>query len=52
MSIIRRPPVLRIFHESKKVLFYLLEVQRLKGLGVMERLPHRIAQMGVLVQNA
>ena len=51
MAEVGRPPILRVRHQSVKVLDHRVEVEALKFLGVVERLPHRIGRGRVLVEN-
>src|SRR5271170_4336226 len=51
MAKIRRPPILRVGHQSMQVLDHRIEVKAAEFLGVIERLAHRIGQAGMLVEN-
>ena len=46
-----RPPVLRVGHQRIEVLLQGRQVEFLELLSVVERLAHRIAQVGVLMKN-
>ncbi len=51
VTIVGRPPVLRLRHQGVKVLLQCLHVQLLELFGVVEVLAHRVRQGRVLVQN-
>ena len=46
-----RPPLLRVRHQGMQVLDHGVEVEALELLGVVERLAHRIGQVGVPMEN-
>ena len=51
MAEIGRPPFLRIGHQGVQVLDDRVEVEALELFGVIEGLPHRIGERGMLVEN-
>src|SRR4051794_13212322 len=51
MSEVGRPPRLRIRHQSRQILDHGVEVERLKLLGVVEILTHRVGQVGVAMEH-
>src|SRR5207237_10594219 len=48
---IGRPPILRVRHQGMEVLDHGIEVEAFEFPSVVERLPHRIGQAGMLVEN-
>jgi hypothetical protein len=51
VTVIGRPPVLRVGHQRIEVLLQGLQVEFLEFLSVVELLAHGIGQGGMLVQN-
>jgi hypothetical protein len=51
MAEIGRPPILRVRHQNVQVLDHRIEIETLEFLGIVERLVHRVRELGVLVQH-
>jgi len=51
VTVIGRPPVLRVGHQRIEVLLYGLQVEFIEFLGIVELLAHGIAQVRVLMKN-
>ena len=51
VAVVGGPPVLRACHQLKEVLSQRLEIERLEGLGVVERAAHRVGERRVLMEH-
>jgi len=51
MTVIGRPPVLRIGHQGVEIFLYRRVIELLKGLGIGKIRVHRIGHRGILMQD-